>query len=462
MVLLDTLQLGILAAFIVINGLNAASLVLAARTLVMRERRVSPLEEKVFTRAATYLPVSFTIPAYNEEATIINSLKSLLAMHYPEFEVIVTNDGSTDGTLQALKTEFELVQCEPSPRRFAPHAPLRGAWRSATHPNLTVLDKVNGGRADALNAALEQARYPLVVLTDADSLIDPSALMRAGARFLDGPTLMGLGGTIRVVNEADVQGGAVKQARTPRNLIARWQLLEYVRAFVAARVALSHIGCLISISGAFGVFRRSALVEVGGLRTDTVGEDFELTIRLHRHFREKGVPYKLEFMVDPVCWTQVPDKAKVLGAQRDRWHRGLWESLWIHRRMLFNPRYGRIGMLALPYVMLVEGVSPVFELAGYLLIAILALTGHLNTQFAAAFLSLAVLYGMLVGLGSAALDLTLPHSSKRLSDRLRLLNAVITESLWYRPWLAYVRVAAMFRIRSRRGKWGTMVRQRFS
>ncbi len=462
MAILSTLELLVLATFIVINGANAASLVLSARTLVMRDRRVSELEEKVLTRASTYIPVSFIIPAYNEEATIVSSLRSLLSMHYPEFEVVVTNDGSKDDTLEALKREFAMAPCEPSPRSFAPHAELRGAWRSVTHPNLMVLDKANGGRSDAINAALEQARFPLVVITDADSLIDPTALMRAGTRFLDTPELIGLGGTIRVVNEADVIDGAVRQARTPRNMLARLQLLEYIRAFVAARVAMSAVGCLISISGAFGIFRRNALLEVGGMRTDTVGEDLELTIRLHKHYRDKGVPYRLEFMVDPVCWTQVPDRAKVLGAQRDRWHRGLWETLWIHKDMIFNPRYGRIGLVALPYALYVEGISPILELTGYLLIVILAITGHLNTPFAAAFLSLSVLYGMLVGLGAAALDLTLPHSSKLLSDRLRLLNAVVTEALWYRPWMAFVRVVATFRVRSSRGKWGVMVRKRFS
>ena len=462
MSVLDSLELIVLATFIVINGSNAAALVLSARTMVMRDRRISELEEKVLTRAATYIPVTFVIPAYNEEATIVSSLRGLLSMHYPEFEVVVANDGSKDTTLDELKREFALAPCEPSPRSFAPHAEVKSAWRSVTHPNLMVLDKENGGRADAINAALEQARFPLVVLTDADSLIDPMALMRAGARFLDTPELVGLGGTIRVVNEADVKDGAVRQARTPRNMLARLQLLEYVRAFVAARVAMSHVGCLLSISGAFGIFRRIALLEVGGLRTDTVGEDFELTIRLHRHYRDKGVPYRLEFMVDPVCWTQVPDRAKVLRSQRDRWHRGLLESLWIHRGMFFNPRYGRIGMVALPYAFYVEGITPILEFCGYLLIIVLAITGHLNTPFAAAFLALSVLYGMLVGLGAAALDLTLPHSSKLLSDRFRLLNAVVTESLWYRPWMAFVRVVAVFRLRSSRGKWGTMTRKRFS
>ena len=178
---------------------------------------MSTLEEKVLTRAASYLPVSFIISAYNEEATIVASLKSLLAMHYPEFELIVVNDGSTDGTLAAVQKEFQLTPSVPSPLRFTQHAQVKGAWRSATHPNLVVVDKVNGGRADGLNTALEQARYPLIAAIDADSLVDPNALQRAGTRFLDAPTLMGLGGTIRVVNEALVVDGTVKTPRTPRN-----------------------------------------------------------------------------------------------------------------------------------------------------------------------------------------------------------------------------------------------------
>jgi len=374
MTFLEAVQLPILLAFLVINGASAASLVIAARTLLVRERRVSTLEEKVLTRAASYLPVSFVIPAYNEVATIVPSLKSLLAMHYPEFELIVANDGSTDGTLAAVTEAFGLEASVASPLRFAQHARVTGAWRSSTHPNLVVVDKVNGGRADALNAALEQARYPLVVAIDADSLVDPDALQRAGTRFLDAPTLMGLGGTIRVVNEAEVVAGTVKTPRTPRNFLARWQMLEYTRAFVAARTAMSHVGCLISISGAFGLFRRSALIAVGGFRTDTVGEDLELTIRLHKHFRDAREPYRLEFMIDPVCWTQVPADRKSLRAQRDRWHRGLWETLWTHRGMLFNLRYGRIGMVALPYAWFVEGISPVLEVCGYLMIVVMALT----------------------------------------------------------------------------------------
>lgn len=462
MTFLEAAQLPILMAFLVINGSNAASLVLAARTLLVRERRVSTLEEKVLTRAATYLPVSFIIAAYNEEATIVPSLRSLLAMHYPEFELILVNDGSKDGTLAVVREAFRLEPSVPSPLRFTRHAQVLGAWRSATHPNLKVIDKVNGGRADALNAALEQARYPVVAAIDADSLVDPEALQRAGTRFLDAPTLMGLGGTIRVVNEALVVDGTVKTPRTPLNFLARWQMLEYTRAFIAARTAMSHVGCLISISGAFGLFRRSALMAIGGFSSNTVGEDFELTIRLHKHFRQARQPYRLEFMIDPVCWTQVPSDRKSLRGQRDRWHRGLLETLWIHRDMLFNPRYGRVGMLALPFTLIVEGLSPIVELTGYLLLVVLFITGSLEFQFAMAFLALAVVYGMLVGLGSAALDLTLPHSPRRLEDRLRLLNAVVTETLWYRPWLSFVRVVAMFRIRSNRGKWGQMTRERFS
>lgn len=461
MTLVDTLQLVVLLAFAVINGAQLGGLVLAARALLMRDRRVSRLEETALTRASTYLPVSFLVAAYNEEATIVGSVRSLLGMHYPEYELIIVNDGSKDGTMRVLHEAFELVPTLASPRRITPHATVRGTWRSATHPSLTVIDKENGGRSDALNTALEQARYPIAVVIDADSLVDPEALLLAGKRFLDDPTLVALGGAIRPVNEAVVNGGSVRLARTPRNFLARMQQLEYARAFTAARVAMSQLGCLVLISGAFGLFRRSALIAIGGWRTDTVGEDFELTVRLHRYFRDRGEPYRIEYLVDPVCWTQVPEEPRVLRNQRDRWHRGLWETLWTHRDMLFNPRYGRIGFLALPYMWFVEGMSPVFEVAGYVLVAALAITGHLDLGFAAAFFALALLYGLLVSLGTTALDVLLPHAPHRAEDRLRLLNAVVTESLWYRPWLAVVRLVATFGIRSKRGKWGTMTRRSF-
>jgi len=455
------LKLFALLVFFLVNTVNIVAIVLAARTMLLFGGRERTLSETVLTRAEAYLPVSFLIPAYNEEATIVSSLKSLLAMHYPEFEVIVANDGSKDDTLAVLTSAFELVRAEPSPRRFAPHADVRGAYRSRSYPNLLVVDKANGGRADAINAALEQAHYPLVVITDADSLIDPAALMKIGTRFMDAPELRGVGGTIRVVNEADVVGGAVTRPRSPRNFIARWQQLEYIRAFMAARTAMSAAGCLISISGAFGIFRRASLIEVGGLRVDTVGEDLELTFRLHRHYRDRHEAYRLEFLPEPVCWTQVPETAKVLGGQRDRWHRGLWETLWRHRDMLFRPRYGRIGLVAVPYVWLVEGITPIMEVLGYLIILVLAILGALDAAFVLAFLGLTVFYGMVVGLASAALDQALPHSPRGAGDRYRLMVAILTENLGYRQWLAVVRVVAMFKIRSSRGKWGVMTRRGF-
>ena len=459
---IDAVQLAVLFAFTVINGAQIGGLIMASRTMLLRDRRVSTLEATVMTRASTYLPVSFIVPAYNEQETIVSSVRSLLAMHYPEFEVIVANDGSTDDMLARLQEAFTLRPIAPNPHRFTQHAPVKGAYRSRSYPNFVVVDKENGGRADALNAAMEQARYPLVVAIDADSLVDPGALQLAGTRFLDDPRLMGLGGSIRLVNEAEVSDGTVRAAHTPRNFLARWQHLEYVRAFTVARAAMSQIGCLTLISGAFGVFRRSALIAVGGYRVDTVGEDFELTVRLHRYFRDRGETYRIQYLMDAVCWTQVPEEAAVLRSQRDRWHRGLWETLWAHKDMLFNPRYGRIGMLGLPYMWFVEGMSPVMEVSGYLLVLILGLTGNLDARFAVAFLALALLYGLLISLGSTALDLVMPRSPRGALDRLRLFNAVATESLWYRPWLAYVRLVATFGIRAKRGKWGAMTRRSFS
>lgn len=460
---IDAVQLAVLFAFTVINGAQIGGLIMASRTMLLRDRRVSTLEATVMTRASTYLPVSFIVPAYNEQETIVSSVRSLLAMHYPEFEVIVANDGSTDDMLARLQEAFALRPIAPNPHRFTQHAPVKGAYRSRSNPNFVVVDKENGGRADALNAAMEQARYPLVVAIDADSLVDPGALQLAGTRFLDDPRLMGLGGSIRLVNEAEVSDGTVRAAHTPRNFLARWQHLEYVRAFTVARAAMSQIGCLTLISGAFGVFRRSALIAVGGYRVDTVGEDFELTVRLHRYFRDRGETYRIQYLMDAVCWTQVPEEAAVLRSQRDRWHRGLWETLWAHKDMLFNPRYGRIGWLAFPYFFILEGLGPVIEFIAYLyFFYMLFVMEPGSLLFMTTFFLVAFVLGIALSLVSICLEELSFKRYPKLSDLLQLFLLSVIESFGYRQLNAWWRIQGVYTFLTGNKEWGKMERKGFN
>jgi cellulose synthase/poly-beta-1,6-N-acetylglucosamine synthase-like glycosyltransferase len=281
-------------------------------------------------------------------------------------------------------------------RRVLLTQPILRSFRSLRHPNLIVVEKIRGGRVDALNAALNHARYPLIAAVDADSILDAEAILRASHLFLEDDRVVAVGGTVRPVNGADVKVGKVTALNMPRRWIERFQILEYARAFFTGRAGWSYFDALLIISGAFGLFRREVVMQVGGYSTQTVCEDMELVVRLHKELRGKGSEYRIIFTPDPICWTEVPSSTGVLRRQRNRWHRGLWETLWAHRDVLFNRRYGRLGFLAVPCFLFFEALGPIVEMLGYTVL-VLGLSLHiLFVEFAVLFLALSVLYGMLL------------------------------------------------------------------
>ncbi|WP_243029871.1 glycosyltransferase family 2 protein [Thermus altitudinis] len=422
-------------------------------------RELSELSLKDFLEREAYLPVSILVPTYNEEKTIAHSVRSFLALHYPEFEVIVVADGPKDRTLEVLKEAFRLVEVEWVYRRALPAKPVRAVYRSLVYPNLIVVDKENGGKADALNAGLNLARYPLFCAVDADSLLDAQALLRASRLFLEDDRVLAVGGTIRPLNGAVVREGIVETLRLPRGFLERMQVIEYARAFFMGRAGWSAMGALLIISGAFGLFRREEALRVGGYRTDTVGEDMELVVRLHRRAREEGREYRILYTPDPICYTEVPADWATLRRQRNRWHRGLWEVLWNHRVMLFNPRYGRLGLVAMPYFFFFEALAPVVEVLGYVLLPVFYLLGLFNPEFALLFLLLAVGYGVLLSQLAVGMETLLLQRYPRLWDRVVLLLFALLEGLGYRQVLALERFVATFQVWRKRGVWGEMRRK---
>ncbi|WP_038057863.1 glycosyltransferase family 2 protein [Thermus amyloliquefaciens] len=422
-------------------------------------RELSELSLKDLLEREAYLPVSILVPTYNEEKTIVPSVRSFLALQYPEFEVVVVADGPKDRTLEVLKEAFHLVEVDWVYRRVLPTKPVRAVYRSLSHPNLIVLDKENGGKADALNAGLNLARYPLFCAVDADSLLDAQALLRASRLFLEEDRVLAVGGTIRPLNGAVVRGGVVEALHLPRGFLEIMQIIEYARAFFMGRAGWSAMGALLIISGAFGLFRREEVLRVGGYRTDTVGEDMELVVRLHRRAREEGREYRILYTPDPICYTEVPTDWATLRRQRNRWHRGLWEVLWTHRVMLFNPRYGRLGLLAMPYFLLFEALAPVVEVLGYVLLPVFYLLGLFNAEFAFLFLLLALAYGVLLSQLAVGMETLLLQRYPRLRDRLALLLLAILEGLGYRQILAWERFLATFQVWRKRGVWGEMRRK---
>ena len=452
-------QVFVLYYFAFLNLLYAVFAIFGLRMVARYARELSELSLKDLLEREAYLPVSILVPTYNEEKSITASVRSFLALRYPEFEVIVVADGPRDRTLEVLKEAFQLVKVDWVFRKSLPTKPIRGVYRSLSHPNLLVVDKENGGKADALNAGLNFARYPLFCAVDADSLLDPEALLRASRLFLEDERVLAVGGTIRPLNGAQVREGIVEVLHLPRGFLEKMQIIEYARAFFMGRAGWSAMDALLIISGAFGLFRRTEALRVGGYRTDTVGEDMELVVRLHRRAREEGRDYRILYTPDPICYTEVPSDWNTLRRQRNRWHRGLWEVLWLHRAMLFNPRYGRLGFVAMPYFLLFEALGPVVEVLGYALLPVFYLLGVFNPEFAFLFLLLALGYGILLSQLAIGMETLLLKRYPRLRDRMALLFLSLLEVLGYRQVLALERFLATFQVLRKRGQWGEMRRK---
>ncbi|HZN97815.1 MAG TPA: glycosyltransferase family 2 protein, partial [Gemmatimonadales bacterium] len=329
-------------------------------------------DQRRLLRSPLTPPVSVLAPAFNEEANVVENVRSLLMLDYPLYEVILVNDGSRDRTLGRLIDAFDLRKSGRTFEQALPNRPIRGVYESPTYPNLVVVDKVNGGKADALNAGLNLSLYPIFCAIDADSILEPDALLRLVRPFVDAPGVtIAAGGVVRVANGCGIHGGRVHQVRLPRPPLPLIQIVEYLRAFLFGRMGWSAGNSLLVISGAFGLFDKRAAIQAGGYATDTVGEDMELVVRMHRNRRERRLPYRIGFVPDPICWTEVPEKFRTLRRQRTRWQRGLIDTLLRHRGMMGRPRYGNVGMIALPGFLVFEMVSPLVEMSGYLLLPLL-------------------------------------------------------------------------------------------
>lgn len=428
------------------NVVSVVQLVLAAH--VFRTRiRPAPRSYELWSRYADLAPpVSVIAPCYNEELSIADSVRALLALEYPDHEVIVVNDGSKDGTLPRLIDEFAMHRVEREQLAVLQKTRIVGVYASDKHPNLLLVDKENGRKADAVNAGIGFATAPLVCVIDADSIIEPDGLLRGTEPFMtDDGSLVAIGGTIRIANGSVVDRGHVREVRIASGWLPRFQILEYLRAFLTARVANAGFGVLLLISGAFGIFRRSVLVEIGGYRHDTVGEDLEIVTRIHRHMREQRRPYRVDFVPEVVCWTEAPYDWAGLRNQRSRWEQGALETLVRHRRMLFNPRYGRVGMIGLPLLVIEDVLGPPCELFGYLLVPLLYLMGMTSGAVVIAFFSLTVLFGTAISLGTLALEELQLRRTPSARDLFLIAVAALLENFGYRQ------ANLLFRLR---GMWG--------
>jgi cellulose synthase/poly-beta-1,6-N-acetylglucosamine synthase-like glycosyltransferase len=452
----------VIVYFLVLNLVYLGTSLVSFTSLRRYGVRMKALDLDELISSAGAPSISLIAPAHNEEATCVESVQSLLTLEYPEYEILVVNDGSTDGTLERLVEAFNL---QPAPR--VPTAALRTrrvrkVYRSRRYPSLWLIDKENGGKADALNAGVNFAQTALFCAMDADSLLERRALIRIVRPFLEDSRTVATGGILRIANGCTVRDGQVVDVRLPRNLWARFQVLEYLRAFLAGRTGWDALGATLVISGAFGIFRRSTVVDAGGYATDTVGEDMELVVRLHRHCSDAGIPYRIQFVPDPVAWTECPESLSVLGRQRDRWQRGLFQALVRHRVMLLNPRYGRAGLLAYPYFFFLEMLGPLIEALGYVTFAATVAAGRADQLYVGAFVAVAVLLGVALSVWAVALEELSFRRYPRAGDLLKLFALAVFENVGYRQLNVWWRVKGT--ISAVRGveSWGVMTRKGFA
>jgi cellulose synthase/poly-beta-1,6-N-acetylglucosamine synthase-like glycosyltransferase len=379
-------------------------------------------------------PITILMPAHNEEGFICTAVRNVLDLDYPELEVIVINDGSVDQTLASLREVFRLRTVRMVYVPHARSAVVRGFYRSDSDPRLVLVDKEAGGsKADALNAGLNAATSPYVCVVDADSVLERDALLRIMVPVLADPQrVVGAGGIVRVLNGSEVEAGCIRRVRLPKKSIEVIQVVEYLRAFLIGREAWARGNMLMIISGAFGIFRSDLMRAIGGYRSEAIGEDIDLVARLHRHLREKGADYRIEFVPDPVCWTEVPSDLRSLGRQRARWQKGLIDVLWPNRDLLFVRRYGRIGYLALPYLWLFEFLAPIFEIGGLLTIVLAAFFGILSREFFVQFLLFGYAFATVISIGSVLLEELTYKRYNDWQDVVRLLSYCFLEHFPYR------------------------------
>src|SRR3989339_163891 len=447
---------------IAVNGLYLVILMVSLFELIRFKRTQSLVDEAYLMQSDETPSISVISPAYNEEATIIEAVNALLKLHYPRFEIIVVNDGSKDNTLNLLIDKFQLRRIDCAYTPVIPTKPVRNIYMSPAHPRLRVVDKENGGKADSLNTGINVSRNELFCGIDADSLLEADALLKGVYPFARWKGDVAVtSGIIRIVNGCTVNRGKVEKVALPKMPVVLFQIVEYLRIFLIGRFAWNAMNSVLIVSGAFGIFKKDLVISAGGYMTNTVGEDMELIVRIHRVMRERKKVERIYFLDHPVCWTEAPSSLRVLARQRDRWQRGLMETLWKHRAMIGNPRYGTIGMFSIPFIVAFEMLSPLVEMTGYATMTLSFAMGMLETHFVVLFLVATFLFGHLMSICSLIIEEALFKKYGRLRDILILIVYAFLENLGWRQIHFLIRFKALFSFLSKKKGWGAMTRAGF-
>ncbi len=417
------------------------------------------------------LPISLIIPAYNEQENIVHNVKSLMKMNYPVFEIIVVNDGSTDNTHKEMVDSFNLKKIKSSIKVEIQTQEIQGIYYSSKYPNLLYIDKLNGGKSDALNAGINASSYPLFACLDADSRIERDALLKLGQVFMKDSSTVVAGGFVRIANGSVIEDGEWREFSLPKKMVEKFQIVEYFRSFLYGRVSWGN--SLLIVSGAFGLFRKDIVIKVGGYKLNTIGEDMEIIVKIHHYLRKqrakernrkrrKSMKYKIAFCHEAVCWTQGPMSLKDLMNQRRRWQVGLFDTLLSHFSMTFNPIYGIVGLVSIPYNWIYELFGAMIEFLGYFIIPFSLLMGELNAFFFIIYLLLTVSIGSLFSIGGVILEQYTRKGCMSPKQAMELACYALIENFGYRQIVVFSRVQGILRFRKLKNQWGSIQRKTFN
>ena len=408
-----------------------------------------------------YIPVSIIVPAYNEEVTITETIRSLLALDYRLYEIIVVDDGSKDETSRIVQETFEMKRVDRPIRKQIICQEEESVYetRSLKVP-LTLIRKKNGGKADALNMGINASSYPYFICMDADSVLQYDSLEKIVRPVLEHDNVVAVGGAVRPCNGAHIEKGYVTKYKMPRKLLACMQVLEYDRSFLAARILFDKFNGSIIISGAFGLFKKSTVISAGGYDATTMGEDMELVVKLHAFCRGNRMPYSIRYATDAICWTQVPEKLGDLCKQRRRWHIGLFQSMYRHRKMFLNRKYGKVGAVSYLYFLLYELLSPYIEVFGVLTMMIAYFVDLINIPFMILFMLIYVVYSSVLSLTAFLARVHTIDLKLTAGDVLKAIGLCAVEVSFLRFMMAWVRMTALIGYRKKKKDWGRIERMK--
>ncbi|GAA4296447.1 glycosyltransferase [Nibribacter koreensis] len=461
----DFFSYGILVYAITLAGSYLFLAAVSGLEMVYYKRKNSFAEYRAILTSPLAPSVSLIAPAYNEGLTIVDNVRSLLSLHYSNFEVIIVNDGSKDDTLQKMIDVYELEKVEFAVHERLATKPIRGVYKSTNnaYSKLVVVDKVNGGKADALNVGINVSAQRLITCIDVDCVLDQNSILKMVKPFIETehPTIA-TGGVIRIANSCEIEDGRLVKVHAPESFLARIQVLEYTRAFLLGRMGWSRIDGLLLISGAFGLFDKEVVIAAGGYNHNTVGEDMELIVRMRRYMKERKLKYHVHFIPDPLCWTEAPASLKILGRQRNRWTRGTIETLLYHKKMFFNPRYGVLGLVSYPYWFFFEWLAPLIEAGGLLYLLLAAIMGWLNWPFFLLLLVSVYTFAVMVSFMAILFDELSYYQYSDRKDIFKLMGTALLEPFVYHPMTVRWALLGNRDMITGKKSWGEMTRTGFA